>query len=185
MANEKKQEPKYRAVIDDGILICANTIADLMQNSFDALMDDEGGIQPDAMPENISVDEKNLFQLGDFTSHGGAILPWKIECDALSEADWDCIARMIADKYKFKEVRGIPQGGIPLQKALEKYADPNSDILLLVDDIYTTGCSMGEYRAQWIDEMLSYAQTNIRGVVLFARNPITQDWIKPIFQYVL
>ena len=38
----------------------------------------------------------NLFQLGKFTSHAGKELNWKIECDALTDADWECLAEMIA-----------------------------------------------------------------------------------------
>ena len=37
----------------------------------------------------------NLFQNGDFTSHAGLPLTWKIECDAITESEWQCLAQII------------------------------------------------------------------------------------------
>ena len=37
----------------------------------------------------------DLFQKINFTSHSGLDLTWKIEMDALSRGDWECIAQMI------------------------------------------------------------------------------------------
>ena len=60
-----------------------------------------------------------LFQLGDFTSHAGLPLEWKIECDAINNYEWDCLATMIMmyQHEPFSKVLGIPRGGLPLQKA--------------------------------------------------------------------
>ena len=41
-----------------------------------------------------------LFQIGDFISHAGFKLPWKIECDALSKDEWRALALMIMDYQK-------------------------------------------------------------------------------------
>ena len=38
-----------------------------------------------------------LFEDGDFTSHAGLPLKWKLECDAISPDEWRCIAKMIMD----------------------------------------------------------------------------------------
>lgn len=84
----------------------------------------------------------NLFQLGKFTSHAGNELDWKIECDALTDEDWDCLAKMISEKTEFGSVYGIPRGGTKLANALEKYVNPKNPIRLVVDDVWTTGTSM-------------------------------------------
>lgn len=34
----------------------------------------------------------DLFQKVDFISHSGKPLDWKLECDALTDKDWECIA---------------------------------------------------------------------------------------------
>lgn len=86
----------------------------------------------------------NLFQEGNFISHAGQELNWKIECDALTDEDWDCLARIIHERTRFGSVYGIPRGGIKLAKALEKYITPGHPLRLVVDDVYTTGKSMEE-----------------------------------------
>ena len=63
----------------------------------------------------------NLFQLGKFTSHAGKSLEWKIECDALTDEDWECLAKMISDRIMFHEVVGIPRGGNKLASIKSKW----------------------------------------------------------------
>jgi hypothetical protein len=106
----------------------------------------------------------NLFQLGNFVSHAGRELEWKIECDALTDEDWECLAKMISERCAFGSVYGIPRGGVKLQKALEKYCDPKNPFRLVVDDVYTTGKSMRE-------EM----KHGDIGFVVFARNRVEFD----------
>jgi hypothetical protein len=106
----------------------------------------------------------NLFQLGKFTSHAGKELDWKIECDALTDEDWECLAKMISERTQFGRVYGIPRGGEKLAKALEKYADPKNPIRLVVDDVWTTGTSMNEAMSK-----------GDFGFVVFARNRIVFD----------
>lgn len=115
----------------------------------------------------------SLFQLGKFTSHAGKELDWKIECDALTDQDWECLAKMISDSCQFGRVYGIPRGGVKLQKALEKYATPNNPYRLVVDDVYTTGKSMRE----------AMAPGDI-GFVVFARKRVEFDpntYIRALF----
>ena len=72
----------------------------------------------------------------------------------------------------FRDVKGIPRGGIPFEKALKQYCTNNdNDPLLICDDVYTTGTSMREV----------YEDGAI-GVVVFARNEVTDDWVKAIWQ---
>lgn len=83
-----------------------------------------------------------LFKLGEFIGAAGMQMPFKIECDALDDEDWACIAADCASKITFGEVHGVPIGGEKLAAALQEYADPDSHVILIVDDVWTTGKSM-------------------------------------------
>lgn len=113
----------------------------------------------------------HLFQKDRFRSHSGQNLSWKIECDALTDADIRCLAlqtvKMIGGTYA---VIGVPSGGLRFAKALKKLMHMSVD-LLIVDDVLTTGASMEEQRAD----------RKAKGIVIFARGPCP-DWVTPIFQ---
>ena len=119
-----------------------------------------------------------LFQIGDFKSHAGLSLKWKIECDAIDHSEWKALARMIMDYQKepFYKAVGIPRGEIPLQNALNEYASNNKeDPLLVCDDVYTTGTSFREFCT---------TQEKIYAIkwVIFARRPIyLNDGINALF----
>ena len=99
-----------------------------------------------------------LFQLVDIVLHSGKKSKFKIECDSLTEKDWDTLAylgsRIIG---KFSSVYGIPRGGIPFAKALEKYVSDEGPCLI-ADDVLTTGGSI-------IEEL----KEDCVGLVIFAR----------------
>lgn len=118
----------------------------------------------------------NLFQLGNFTLHSGIQSFFKIDCDALTNNDWQTLARMIYENVpKFRKVIGIPKGGIKLADALKQYRFPNPENpVLIVDDVLTTGNSMENMKRQIGD--------NCIGAVVFARNKCP-DWIISLFQY--
>ncbi|HAW78748.1 MAG TPA: hypothetical protein DCX27_02925, partial [Balneola sp.] len=83
----------------------------------------------------------DLFQRQKFTSHAGIPMEWKIEMDAISDKEWDCLASMIMDYQKepISKVVGIPRGGVKLQNALQKYSEwEPKHPWLVVDDVYTT-----------------------------------------------
>ena len=90
----------------------------------------------------------NLFEVGNFISHAGKELPWKIECDAIRPEWWDGLARMVMDYQDrpFYKAVGIPRGGIPFAQAMNKYAsgDPN-DQIMICDDVFTTGTSFKDF----------------------------------------
>ena len=99
----------------------------------------------------------NLFQKEKSTSHAGLELNWKIECDAISDAEWDCLATMIMEiqTRPFSKVIGIPRGGKKLEEALQPYCNLGSynnhvgnvvnHPILIVDDVWTTGASFREF----------------------------------------
>ena len=95
----------------------------------------------------------DLFQKVDFKSHAGLDLHWKIEMDALSHKEWECIAQMIMELTPtFKEAIGIPRGGTILGKLLNQHGTGKREHpICIVDDVLTTGGSMNEFKAkrQW------------------------------------
>lgn len=115
----------------------------------------------------------NLFQSGDFRLHSGGRSGFKIDCDALTEADWDTLAAMIASRFVFGMVEGVPRGGLKLAQALYAYAQTPHNGLLIVDDVLTTGGSMAAQRA---------GRLNARGVVVFARG-VCPPWVTPLWQW--
>ena len=127
------------------------------------------------MNENVGR-HTHLFQDGQFKSHSGLDLFWKIECDALADEEWKCIAKMIMEYQvvPFSRAEGIPRGGKKLASYLDEYSTQNSDMhpVMIVDDVLTTGGSMIEYSKQFTDPI---------GWVVFARN-IPPKWVTTLFQ---
>ena len=99
--------------------------------------------------------------------------------DALSDDEWFTIARMILEhSVPFHSAVGIPRGGIRLGKLLNEYGtNKETDPILIVDDVLTTGLSMNEFRKIRRKEEI---RKHI-GWVVFARvRP--PEWIKALFQ---
>ena len=126
------------------------------------------------------VTSANLFTSGDFTSHAGLPLKWKIECDAIRPEEWETLAQMIMEyeTMPFREVSGIPTGGMALASALDKYKSPNADdFVLVVDDVWTTGMSMKDHIKE---NYPSYLKAQVKKWVVFARRP-PDDGTKALF----
>ena len=131
------------------------------------------------MNENVGR-HTHLFKSGDFKSHSGLDLSWKIEMDVLSDPEWFTIKKMIMEHTPpFREAVGIPEGGVKLGSLLNEHATGDEkDPVCIVDDVLTTGESM-EY-------FLSQYQRNRRpfmaiGWVVFARGPCPH-WVSALFQ---
>lgn len=129
----------------------------------------------------------NLFMQGDFTLASGMKSRWKIECDALTEKDWEGVAAIANEMLPiFHLVKGVPRGGIPFANALQKYARPEGiippPILIICEDVVTTGSSM-ERVAEQVRTDPNYSDVVIFGVCLFARGKAPL-WVRPIFQIV-
>ena len=126
------------------------------------------------------VTSANLFTSGDFISHAGLPLKWKIECDAIRPEEWETLAQMIMEyeTMPFREVSGIPTGGMALASALDKYKSPDADdFVLVVDDVWTTGMSMKDHIKE---NYPSYLKAQVKKWVVFARRP-TDDGTKALF----
>lgn len=120
-----------------------------------------------------------LFRLGTYVLHSGIRTGFKIDCDGLSGRELHAlvfVARTLTRPYK--EVLGVPTGGLALAKELEFFADPNADSILIVDDVLTTGDSMH----QFVEELARHRNVNlpVQGLVMFARGECP-GWITPIF----
>jgi hypothetical protein len=119
----------------------------------------------------------NLFQEVDFIGHSGDPLHWKIECDALTDAEWKCLARMIMEieTRPFQSAIGIPRGGLKLSQHLNHYGTGSiSDPYLICDDVSTTGGSLETYRDDHFNGKPCI------GWVVFSRNnpPL---WVNSLF----
>jgi hypothetical protein len=129
------------------------------------------------MIENVGR-HTNLFVEETFVGHSGGTLHWKIEMDALTNAEWKCIARMIMEHQKdfFQAAIGIPRGGLKLSGYLNEYCThAPTDPYLLVDDVLTTGGSMEEFKKE------HFKNKEVIGWVVFARRK-PADWINALFQ---
>jgi hypothetical protein len=116
----------------------------------------------------------DLFVREDFISHAGLPLRWKIECDALTDNDIDCLAFMLGEVVPpFYDVYGIPRGGVRIAAAMEQYITEDAVKRLIVDDVLTTGKSM--------NEVANNTSANVHGAVIFARGPVPA-WITPLFR---
>jgi len=123
----------------------------------------------------------DLFQKIEFTSHAGLDLKWKIEMDALSHGEWECITQMIMElSPPFREAIGIPRGGSVLGKLLNQHGTgKEEDPICIVDDVLTTGMSMNTYREEM--DIERWQKSCALGWVVFARvRP--PKWIKALFQ---
>jgi orotate phosphoribosyltransferase len=123
---------------------------------------------------DVPVAESALFQRGDFTLASGQKATWKIECDALTPADWHGLAAMLLDylPYQFAAVYGVPRGGVPLAHALRPFCvHPTvSSVVLVVDDVWTTGGSMQRFIDADVQRLMTRGA--IGRAVVFARNPV-------------
>ena len=120
----------------------------------------------------------HLFVEEDFIGHSGGQLHWKIEMDALDDAEWKCIARMIMEyeTRPFQAAIGIPRGGLTLSSYLNVYSTQNpEDPYLIVDDVLTTGGSMDEFKEE------HFKDKKVVGWVVFSRNR-PPDWVNVLFQ---
>jgi hypothetical protein len=131
------------------------------------------------MNENVGR-HTHLFKHGEFVSHAGLDLSWKIEMDALSDPEWFCIKKMMMEYIgPFKEAVGIPRGGILLANLLNEHATQSTGHpILFVDDVLTTGTSMVEF----VDSYFRNRQPEpYMGWVVFSRTQ-PPNWVKALFQ---
>lgn len=114
-----------------------------------------------------------MFQVGEFILASGKKSNFKIDCDALTNDDWKSLAAFVAPSLpRFGSTIGVPRGGWKFAEALYEYRTPYAPIMLLVDDVWTTGMSMRKYIPQ---------DTEWHGVVLFSRCEVLPHNITVLF----
>lgn len=116
----------------------------------------------------------SLFKSGVFRLHSGEVSDFFIDCDSLADDDWKALAEIISQRCKFKDVWGIPEGGMKLRDYLSLHCtDDDSLPTLIVDDVLTTGTSMERAR--------NIAEGNVIGWVVFARDKCP-EWVRAVCQ---
>lgn len=117
-----------------------------------------------------------LFRSGAFTLASGAVSDFKIDCDALGPGDWEALASLAAKRLPpFSEVLGVPRGGLRFAEALEAHRTEGADVLLLAEDVVTTGGSITKFR-----DGLPPSGHRVLGVCVFARGA-WPDWVRPLY----
>jgi hypothetical protein len=129
-----------------------------------------------------------LFQTGTFKLAAGQESDYKIECEALGDEDWAGLAH-IAVKIlpPFHQVTGVPRGGFPFAQALRAHVtEPPFDeppVLLVADDVWTTGRTMKRYKTQYVTTHIATTgqrYSKVVGIVAFARCAI-DGWVRAVF----
>lgn len=121
----------------------------------------------------------HLFQLGDFTMSSGMHSRFKLECDALTDADVQTLAYLVSVLVgPFASVEGVPRGGLRLAGALAPYL-ARSGPHLIVDDVLTTGRSLEAARAAYWQRGFREEETDVVGCVVFARGPCP-GWVRAL-----
>lgn len=112
--------------------------------------------------------KSNLLQRGTFTLTSGITTPFKIECDALTPDDWDTIGALLHEQvFSYREVHGVPRGGLPLEESMRRYVQPDGATILVVDDVWMTGGSVERF----IEEHPEWPREDIHIAVAFVRGP--------------
>lgn len=114
----------------------------------------------------------SLFQRKPYKMNSGGIACYKIECEALTDEDFETLAWLIAQKGEIRAVHGISNNGRRLAAQIKKHLSKDG-VRLILDDVLTTGASMEAAKRDtgWRDAV---------GVVIFARGPCPR-WVLPVF----
>ena len=116
----------------------------------------------------------SLFNLGEFRLASGIKSNFKIDCDALTDQDWDAAAALLSAKVgPYGPVYGVPSGGMKLAERLRLSSSPGC-FPLIVDDVWTTGGSVRR-------TVMELGLGNYRVAVLFGRGP-TPYWVTALFR---
>lgn len=152
---------------------------------LDALLDRVNVAAREVAARDGSRGAANLFRAGVFTLASGATSDFKIECDALTPADWAGLAVMALPHLPpFGQAVGVPRGGLPFAAALARHITPRCHRVLVCEDVVTTGESLKGYvktlrddpQALWMGKY-----TQVVGVCVFARGPCPA-WVTPLFR---
>lgn len=90
---------------------------------------------------------KPIFELRRTTLSSGLVSGWRCNFERFDGPSVWCFATLIARRVgAFGRVEGVPTGGDALARCLARWEQPTSDVLLIVDDVLTTGESIRRQR---------------------------------------
>lgn len=120
----------------------------------------------------------NFVARGDFVLRSGNKSGYKFECDALTGADWEGVAAAVMEELglpPFQHAVGVPRGGVPLARAMNRHACPGDSSLpfLVCEDVVTTGASMERFREE------CFKDEHVVGVAFICRGSCP-DWVRPL-----
>ncbi len=125
----------------------------------------------------------SLFQDSEFTAASSIRLPFKIDCDALTDEDLACLAAHacsnVVSMMFFKRIIPVPTGGNRFAEALRPHLleSSNAQDSLIVDDVWTTGTSV--LRVATVNNLLEHLGSRTKALVLFARGSYPR-WVYPL-----
>ncbi len=120
----------------------------------------------------------SLIQLANFTLSSGSKSSFKLVADQFIEENLEGLVHLIKHLVgPFSSVFGVPRGGLRLAEALKSFAGQDG-LMLLVDDVLTSGRSMERLKQQVFGERVAPPCV---GAVIFARGAVP-SWIKAVFQ---
>lgn len=120
----------------------------------------------------------SLFQKGIFSLFSGRSAEWSIDCNTLSEEDWNCIAELILERCpNFSHVDCVADRGIRLRDLLAAHATTGD--VLLVDDVLDI--ELMQKKRLWYRTRNEYHQKDVLGYVVFACLPCP-TWIRALWQ---
>ena len=118
----------------------------------------------------------NLFVKQNTPLDSGQTLPVTIDCNALTDTDYECLAIIIGRKLQFKKVVAASGEGLKLEKALQKCCvEDDTYATLICSDVLTTGETMNNMKENLNDQ-------NVIGVVIFAVG-MCPEWVMPVFTF--
>ena len=123
----------------------------------------------------------NLLKDGEFVSHSGITLPYKIDCDALGTFDYQTLARYAASQIRpYTMVISVPRGGDNFARELTRYAVANTGNALIVDDVITTGGSFEQAKDAFLKDHPGY---NVMGLCVYARMKVKAPlWVQFMYK---
>ena len=120
----------------------------------------------------------SLFRAGIFKLFSGRSSDWAVNCDDLTDDDWDCIRNLILERHpNFSTVVGMTKNGKLLADLLNPFTTTGD--VLLVDDVLNI--NLMQTQRLWYRTRMSYHSREVSGYVVFACMPCP-SWVRALWQ---
>lgn len=126
----------------------------------------------------------SLFKNGQFQASSGVSLPFKIDCDSLTDEDLETLAIQCRKMFPAYKYYSVSRGGDRFFEHLNKMVysfgkDIERVHQYIVDDVWTTGKSVVDFAIQ--RGLFHDLGKGTRCLVIFARGPYP-GWVTPLFK---